>query len=219
MTTHDPLPKPGEAAIFTPKSWTHPLPLEQVFPSERPLEVDIGCGKGRYLVARAAAHPEINILGIDRLLVRLRKAGRKILRLNLANARLLRIEAAYAVEHLLPPGSVSVMTAWFPDPWPKRRHHRRRLFGPRFCDTLWRCLRTGGEIHVATDHLEYLETIRAGFASDPRFETIPARVTAPEERTEFEEMFREQGTPVGRAAWRTRPAPASGVVSPPTSLP
>jgi tRNA (guanine-N7-)-methyltransferase len=217
MTSDASPPKPGEAAIVTPESWTHPLPLDRIFPPGRPLDVDIGCGKGRYLVARAAAHPEVDFLGIDRLLVRLRKAGKKILGLNLDNARLLRIEATYAVEHLLPPGSVSVMTAWFPDPWPKRRHHRRRLFGPRFRDALWRCLRSQGEIHVATDHMDYLEAIRAGFASDTRFEPVTPRVPTPEERTEFETLFRAQGTPIGRAAYRTRPGLATP--APPTSFP
>jgi tRNA (guanine-N7-)-methyltransferase len=200
-----PAAKPGEAAIFTPASWTEILPIHTVFDTDRPLEVDVGCGKGRFLAARAAAHPEVNFIGVDRLLVRLRKTGKKLARLNPRNVRLLRIEAAYAVERLLPPDSVTTFYIWFPDPWPKRRHRRRRLFSDAFRDAVHERLKAGGCLHVATDHQDYYREIRNAFARDTRFEPIDPFVPTAEEQTDFERLFMGQGLTIGRASYRKRP--------------
>ena len=81
-------------AIITPLSWTTALPLNHFFSPTRPLEVDIGCGKGRFLLSMARANPDINFLGIDRLLRRLKKVNKKIVQEHLANVRLLRTEAS-----------------------------------------------------------------------------------------------------------------------------
>ena len=154
--------------IVTPESWTRELPLEGLFGDRKPLEVDVGCGKGRFLTAKARKQPDRNFLGIDRLLVRLRKVDRKLTRHTLTNVRLLRIEAAYAVQHLLPPDSVSVFYILFPDPWPKRRHHRRRFVTAEFLAPLARVLAPGAEFRVATDIPDYVrqtleEVPRHGF--------------------------------------------------------
>lgn len=194
----------GEAAILPPESWTQVLPLDQYFDTTRPLEVDIGCGKGRFLSARAAAHPEVNFLGLDRLLVRLRKTGSKIVRSDLTNVRLLRIEAAYAIEHLLPPNSVTTFYIWFPDPWPKRRHHRRRLFTADFLKALHERLTSHGCVHIATDHQDYFREIMECFVRDDGFDRLETFVPSEEEQTDFEREFLAQGLPIGRASFRRR---------------
>jgi len=176
--------------------------MESVFGRDGPLEVDVGCGKGRFLAARAKASPDSNFLGIDRLLVRLRKVDKKIARDGLQNVRLLRIEASYAIQHLLPPGCVSCFYVFFPDPWPKRRHHRRRLFTPAFLDSLHTALGKSGIVHVVTDHLPYAESIRSLFEADPRFLPAPDFEPGSEnERTEFELLFRGQDAPIARCSW------------------
>lgn len=193
-----------ETAILTPSSWTVPLPLEDFFDMSRPLEVEIGCGKGRFLCARAQALPHANFLGIDRLLVRLRRADRKIVRAGLRNVRLLRIEAGYAFAHLLPAASVRRVYVFFPDPWPKRRHHPRRLIQAPFLEHLSRVLVGGGEIHVKTDHDDYFETICGLFDADTRFRSVATRAWAENETTEFERFFVSRNTAIRQRAYCKR---------------
>lgn len=193
------------SCIVTSFSVTDSLPVHELFPVRQPLEVDVGCGKGRFLLARAARFPDINFLGVDRLLKRIRKVDRKVARAGLRNVRLLSIEAAYAVEHLIPDQSVSAFYVFFPDPWPKRRHHRRRLFAtPDFLSCLHSRLVPGGLIHLATDHEHYFLQIQALFRGDPRFEEIPAFQPTEEERTDFELLFLAQNATIGRGSFRRR---------------
>ncbi|MFH1477703.1 MAG: tRNA (guanosine(46)-N7)-methyltransferase TrmB [Verrucomicrobiota bacterium] len=185
-----------------PTDWTTPLDLAAVFgrPPQR-LEVDLGCGKGRFLLARAAAYPQISFLGLDRQTRRLAKVERKAQRAQLANIRLLYAEAAYAVTHLLPRDSVAAYYIFFPDPWPKRRHHRRRLFDAAFLDALNTTLMPGGCIHLATDHPAYFESIRRLLAGDARLTAMEPFVTTPEEHTDFELIFIQQNKPIGRCSF------------------
>lgn len=173
-----------------------------MFPVKAPLEIDIGSGKGRFLLARAAAHPDVNFLGIERMLVRIRKVGKKVGRLNLTNVRLLRIEASYALQYLLPPECVTTFYMFFPDPWPKRRHHKRRTFRDSFIDMIHKTLVPGGSINIATDHLEYFREIHALLAADRRFAEQPAFVPRDEERTDFELLFMSQNLEIGRCSFK-----------------
>lgn len=187
-----------------PDDWLHPLPLERLYPASQPVEVDVGCGKGRFLLARAAAHPEINFLGIDRMLRRLRKVDRKAVRQGLANVRLLRCEAHYAVTYLLPAHAISTFYVFFPDPWPKKRHAHHRLFDPTFMDALHRTLVPGGAVHFATDHQPYFAAVREIVAADARFEFCPPFEPAPQERTDFELIFLPL-TFIQRLSFRKKP--------------
>lgn len=194
----------SESFIIEPPSWTQLLPLNEIFGSaqDRPLEVDLGCGKGRFILASAKANHDTNFLGIDRLLRRLRKVNRKISREGLSNVRLLCIEASCAVEYLLPPLSVSTFYIFFPDPWPKRRHAHRRLFVKSFLDSLHRTLLPGGHVHLATDHTDYFTEICNLFAQDHRFTAVSPFMPAEEERTDFELVFLKQETRISRASFR-----------------
>ncbi len=207
-TDAPPTTTPAPATTFlTPSSWTEPLVMEAVFPKRQPLEVDLGCGKGRFLMARARHHPDRNFLGVDRLFVRLQRLDRRILRANLPNLRLLRIENDYATQHLLSPCSVAVFYVFFPDPWPKRRHHRKRLFTPEFLAHARQALMPGGIIHVATDHADYAEQIFKLFARDPAFEPAAIFTPSDEERTDFECHYVGQGHPIHRGAYRLAAPP------------
>lgn len=194
-------PIPSESLIIKPRNWTEILDLAEHFDLARPLEVDVGCGKGRFLAARAQATPGANFLGIDRLLVRLHRANRKCERLGVRNVRLLRIEASYAVDRLLPDSSVSVFYIFFPDPWPKLKHHRRRLFNAAFRDSVFRTLLPGGCIHVATDHRRYFEEIRVLFGGDNRFRPAATFQPSEKELTDFETMFRGRGHAIERCSF------------------
>lgn len=179
-----------------------PLPLDQWFDPARPLEVDVGCGKGRFLVTQAREHPDHNFIGIDRQLGRLRKVERKLHQAGVSNVRLLRTEAAFTITFQLPADSVDVFYIFFPDPWPKRRHQGRRLFNPAFLDAVHRALRTGGRLHLATDHQPYFDEVAALLGADRRFVAIPTFEPPPEQRTEFETIFLQQSRPVRRGSFQ-----------------
>ncbi len=186
---------------IVPEDWLNPLPLETWFDPARPLHVDLGCGKGRFLLARAAQTPEINYLGIDRMLRRIRKIDRKAMRMSLFNIRLLRIEAYYAVLYLVPRHAVDVYYIFFPDPWPKARHVDHRLFNRDFLHALHATMKPDAQVHVATDHLPYFETIINILSNDPRFTRTETYEPAPEEKTDFELLFLAEHRPIGRASF------------------
>lgn len=179
------------------------IDLEKAFgrPSPPDLEVDLGCGKGRFLIVRASSHRETCFLGIDRRKIRVLKVERAAHRLGLENIRLLCSEIYLAVDNFIPEKSVSVYYLFFPDPWPKRRHHRRRLFDADFLNAIQRTLRANGKIHIATDHLDYFAIIRNILAADRRFAEIEPFLPAGNERTNFELVFMGQMKPIGRCSF------------------
>ena len=180
-----------------------PLPVPDIFGNTHPVEVDLGCGKGRFLLAHAADHPQINYLGIDRMLRRIRRVDRKIVRFGLANVRLFRMEAYYAVAHLLPANSITTYFILFPDPWPKKKHQRHRLFDGPFLEALYRTLVPGGRVHVATDHLPYFEAMQASFTASGRFDRTDTWTPKGHERTDFELLYLDQKE-IGRASYTAR---------------
>ena len=174
-------------------------PLE--FDLSRPLEIEVGCGKGKFLTSRAAENPDCDFLGIERMLERVRLFDGKCRRGNIENAKVLRLAALYTFHYLLPAHHARTVYVFFPDPWPKRKHHSHRLFGPLFLNALWKRLEVGGRVEFATDHEEYYHVVEECFAADARFRRVDPMERGPEEWTEFETMFRGQGLPIHAAAW------------------
>ncbi|MBQ9344569.1 MAG: tRNA (guanosine(46)-N7)-methyltransferase TrmB [Kiritimatiellae bacterium] len=189
------------------EEWVGPMDVASRYGAAagRPLEVDLGCGKGRFLLAHAARHPGVNFLGIDRMLRRIRKVDNRARRMDLGNIRLLRCEAYYAVSYLLPPASVDVCYIFFPDPWPKARHEGHRLFNGTFLDALARVLKPGGAMHFATDHAPYFEQVAPLLAGDGRFEAVAPFVPDAEEQTDFELYYvTRESKAIGRFSVRRR---------------
>lgn len=153
----DRAPRPPETHEFVPDDYFRRLDPDAVFATPGPLEIDLGCGDGSFLLAMAERFPERRFLGVERLLGRVRKVSRRARRSGLENLRLLRLESRYTVEWLLPPGSVSRFHLLCPDPWPKARHHRRRLFQREFLEAAGRALEPNGEFLFKTDHPGYFE--------------------------------------------------------------
>ena len=172
----------------------------------RPLEIEVGCGSGGFLTRRAQANPGCDFLGIERMLGRVRSFAGKCVRGRIPNARVLRLEALYTFHYLLPAHHARTVYALFQDPWPKKKHHSHRLFGPLFLNALWKRLAIGGRIEFVTDHREYFEVVEACFAADARFARVEPMPRPPEVWTEFEAGFRAEGLPIYSAAWRSLPA-------------
>lgn len=168
----------------------------------RPLEIEVGCGKGRFLTSQAKQNPDCEYLGIERMLSRIRLFDKKCQRQNIANAKVLRLEALYTFHYLLPAHHARKVYVFFPDPWPKKKHHSHRLFGPIFLRALWKRLAIGGKIEFATDHKEYFESVVECFGNDTcHFGRVEPMARPPEVWTEFETLFRQQGMPIYSAAW------------------
>jgi tRNA (guanine-N7-)-methyltransferase len=179
------------------------------FPVSAPLEVDVGCGRGRFLIAHAGSHPNTNFLGIDRATVRLRKIDRRASQTGLTNIQLIQGDAIRVVEEILFPLSVSVFYVFYPDPWPKRRHHCRRLVSATFIDRIHATLLENGIIHLCTDHEHYFLAIHALFALDPRFVEITPFVPSPEEETDFGMLFRTLARTARRCSFRKQSSPVA----------
>jgi tRNA (guanine-N7-)-methyltransferase len=184
-----------------PENWLDPYDFKAQFSHpDRPLEVDIGSGKGRFLVARSGKFPETNFLGIERQKIRINSSGRRCERAGRENVRVFRMEGYYAISQMMPTAYVANYYFFFPDPWPKERHHGNRLFNPAFMDALFRTLESKGCLHVATDHLPYFDDIHELLRKDDRFEEIAAFEPDDEERTDFELIFSHKQ--IGRCSFR-----------------
>jgi tRNA (guanine-N7-)-methyltransferase len=178
------------------------LDLEKIFGRVAPLHVDLGCGDGTFLCAMAERMPEKNFIGIERLLHRVRSATRKASMIDHQNVRVLRLETSYVVRHLLPPGSVEVFYLLFPDPWPKRRHHRRRIVTPEFLTAIADALADQGVIHVATDQADYFEQILRLTDQSSDFEKVERNGDVDLPSTTFENKYKSAGAPIYRLELR-----------------
>ena len=186
-----------------PETHVAPLDLLAIFGRAAPLQVDLGCGDGSFLCELASRYPEKNFLGIERLVGRVAKACLKAS--TLENIRVLNVESSYTVRYLLPETSVETFYLLFPDPWPKRRHQRRRIVKRDFLDAIHRALADDGFFRIATDQLDYFEQIRGLVESYSSFAVVdanasPARTDLP--FTNFERRFRGLGAPIYRLALR-----------------
>jgi tRNA (guanine-N7-)-methyltransferase len=170
-------------------SLTQQLDLEKIFGRKAPLHVDLGSGDGSFLCALAQRLPDKNFLGIERLLGRIRSSARKAA--SLLNVRLLQMESSYAVLYLLPPRSVETFYLLFPDPWPKRRHHRRRIVTPEFLNSVHLALDQNGVIYIATDHVDYFGKIEDIARSTSGFAIAELDIELPP--SGFERIFRQKG--------------------------
>ena len=166
------------------------------------MEVELGSGDGSFLVEYSRQRPEINFLGVERLLGRVKKIDRKGRRLGLANLRGVRIEAGYFLEFLLPPASATALHVYFPDPWPKRKHRRHRLVNARFAELARSVLAPDGVVYLRTDHADYFAQMTGVFEASPHFRAVgtPAELSAVV--TDFEREFNARGIATSRAAYQ-----------------
>jgi tRNA (guanine-N7-)-methyltransferase len=187
--------------IFRPASFVERINLQALFCKPQPLEVELGSGDGSFIVEWARRNPGTNFIAIERLLGRLRKVDRKGQRADLSNLRALRIEAGYFLEYLLPEKSASAVHVYFPDPWPKRKHLRRRLINEHFVELTTQALVPGGLICLRTDNEDYFAQMIQVFGASPHFQLCETPSALAELLTDFEREYQAQGIRMRRAAY------------------
>jgi tRNA (guanine-N7-)-methyltransferase len=136
-----------------------PLKWPELFGRDAPTDIEIGAGKGKFLNEFATAQPARNLLGVERSAKYHRLCCDRAARRGLTNVRLLRTTGEDLLFRLLAEASVVNMFVLFPDPWPKKRHHKRRFFKPEIVVAMVRALAIGGRLLVKSDHADYAEVI------------------------------------------------------------
>ncbi len=159
-----------ESLGLKPENLDGKIDFVWIFGRACPVHIEVGAGKGTFLLNQARAHPGDNFLGIEWARKYYRYAVDRIGRWGLTNVRIIRTDAAAFLADFVPDNSVECFHIYFPDPWPKKRHHKRRFICPANLEHLVRCLKTGGQLKIATDHADYFEQIKTVLAA--RNETL-----------------------------------------------
>jgi tRNA (guanine-N7-)-methyltransferase len=189
-----------------------PIDWLALFGNDHPVEFEVGSGKGLFLANAARAHPDRNFLGVEISKKYARIAAERLARPGIANAKLWAADVRDVLGRV-PDQSLRAVHVYFPDPWWKKRHKKRRVFNEGLVSEVERTLRPGGELHVASDVEEYFGVIRELIAASPRFVERPLpEVGTPEHDldylTNFERKYRIEGRPIYRAVYDYRPAAA-----------
>jgi tRNA (guanine-N7-)-methyltransferase len=184
-----------------------PWDPQALFGRTADLEIEVGSGKGLFLSSVAAAHPETDYLGIEIAYKYAEYAAARLARRGLPNARLLNGDAGRLLREILPADCLAAVHVYFPDPWWKARHRKRRIVSESFIRDVQRTLRMGGSLHFWTDVEEYFQTSLELLADFPALEG-PLEVPELEPqhdldyRTHFERRMRAHGKPVYRSEFR-----------------
>ena len=199
-----------ENIILTPPAPGEFLSWRAVFGDDRPVELEIGSGKGGFLLDRARTYPERGFLGVEWASKYFRFAADRMVRWGVTNVRLMRTDAGYLVTHHLPPESLSLIHIYHPDPWPKSRHHKRRLIQPEFVKALAYILAPGGRVAIQTDHIDYFEHICRVVREEPRltevtFDVPGVGVAEGRVGTNFEIKYLREGRQIYQLALQKLP--------------
>jgi len=171
-----------------------PLVIDDLVPGEGPWEVELGFGKGKYLLRRAGDEPHTRFLGLEVAGKYFRHVERRLRKRELNNLLLVRGEALYVLSAVLPRSFAAAVHLYFPDPWPKGRHHGRRLIDPETVDLVLQLLRPGGRLYFATDHQEYGRLIESILGTHPGIRVTPLSEEWPDgARTHYETKYSHEG--------------------------
>jgi len=179
------------------------------FGNDHPVELDIGCGRGKFLFDSTVAHPEINWLGVELDYAEGRRGAKRIAKRALPNGRILGGDAKELLARKIVPHSVDAARVYFPDPWWKTRHKKRRLFTDEFADLLARVVKHGGFVHSWTDVEDYFEIISALMNHHAEFEPLtpppePEGKDDTDYLTGFHRRRKLAGCTIYRGLWRRK---------------
>lgn len=198
-------PRPSiDAAPSTLDFPAAPISWPEAFGNDRPVELEVGSGKGLFLANAAARWPDRNFVGVELSRKYAGRAADRVARLGLANVRVCAGDARRFLAEFVPKRTLAAVHIYFPDPWWKKRHKKRRVFNEAFVNDVARALVPGGDFWMATDVEEYFGVIRALMAGHPEFQSQPApEPTEPahdlDYLTSFERKYRIEGRPIYRA--------------------
>ena len=180
----------------------------QLFGNSRPVEIEIGCGRGMFIIKRALENPQINFLGIEKSARFFRMLAERVVKSGAHNIRLLRTEAAYLMKKFVPANSVQAVHVYFPDPWPKKRHRKRRLVNGSFFESVARVLLPGGLLFFATDFQDYFDEIVTiapscrGLTRESNEEPSLQDIDPDSAATTYERKYLIQGRVIYRAVYK-----------------
>jgi tRNA (guanine-N7-)-methyltransferase len=190
-----------------------PADWPKIFGRDAPLLFEIGFGNADFLLQLALENPKSNVLGLEISLPSLRRGERKLDRVGLPYAKVLRAEARHALWTLCRPGEVNGMYINFPDPWPKDSHRQRRLISDDFLHLVGTRMALGGQIRIATDHTGYAEWIAERLARSPLFDNLmPSSYVSddsPRHGTKYELKALSEGRTCHHFSWKRNEAVAS----------
>ena len=203
-------PELGAVAVSDHQTPPEPLDTAAWFGRDAPIVLEIGCGTGTSTVAMAQSEPGVDVIAVEVYRRGLAQLLAAIDREHVTNIRLIRGDAVDVLDHLLAPGSLSGVRVFFPDPWPKARHHKRRLLQPAVVATIADRLRPGGVLHVATDHADYAAQIAEVGAGEPLLTRLDLGAQTPvstiRPTTKYEGKAEVAGSVVNEFLWeRKRP--------------
>ena len=173
----------------------HRLDLAQLFGNDHPVILEIGSGKGRFLLNTAMERPELNIIGIEKSLHYHRVIRDRIAKRRLTNIRLINHDAFLVVRDMIPDAALSEIHIYFPDPWPRKKEQKRRIIRAEVLKEFRRVMRDGAAGIYVTDHREYFEAAAPLIEAEFRAER---RVPGPDDppRNNYEAKFRAEGRPI-----------------------
>ena len=177
-----------------------PLALDGLFPRPAPLVLDIGFGDGEALAEIASAHPERNYLGVEVYRAGTGRLLRRIHADGINNLKVILSDASELLRHAIPSASLAGLQLFFPDPWPKKRHHKRRMVQTDWLATVADRLQPGGFLHMATDWAEYAEWMRELTMREPRLHN-PHGGYAPDAGERPRTRFERRGLRKGHAVY------------------
>lgn len=192
--------------LLTPDDLKESWSAEAMYGRSAPLEVEIGSGKGLFLQAATAANPDRDYFGIEIAYMYARHCASRLAKRELTNGRILAGDGLWFFREVLPEASVAAVHVYFPDPWWKKRHHKRRVLNTPFLKDVVRVLQPGGELHFWTDVKEYYDnTLELIAAETPLVgpETVDPKPAEHDldYRTHFERRTRQAGEPVYRCRY------------------
>ena len=195
----------GPAIEIAPGRIGGRLEFASLFGRAAPIEIEIGIGKGRFLLQQAEQRPDVDFLGLEWSLKHLRVAQERAAARRLSNVRLLRVDARHVIADLVGDSSVQRLHVYCPDPWPKKRHHKRRFFSPAVAPHLERVLMAGGFLHLSTDVREYFDVMREVLREHTRLREASDALFPIDEvagKTNYETKYLRAGRPIFRASYR-----------------
>lgn len=199
-------PTPPDRLIL-PDAITGPISWPDLFGNDHPVELEVGSGKGLFLANAAQARPGHNFFGIELARKYARRAADRATKLDLPNVRVLAGDARLTMNRFVPDRSLVAVHVYFPDPWWKARHKKRRVFAEPLVRDIERTLTPGGDLHVVTDVGDYFGVIEALMATRDQFAQQPLPEVAEPRHdldylTSFERKYRIEGRPIYRAHYR-----------------